>query len=223
MVNLRIIAALAMINLVAGCSQPKIDAPADLLGKKVPLAKGGTAVAFQQACRAVGHACGIEAHDRELWEDPSAPPVDLVDETLERVLSEILARKPSYRVVFEDGVLNLRPNDAGPLDPLAAVIEELEIRDTATHQAIGVLLDRAGIRPSISGGMNDFRPFGRVTIHLKNVSVRQGLNRIAAADGKVMWIVGLSRNPDGRSAATLSVQSLRPPVIPDLNRAKPKK
>lgn len=112
------------------------------------------------------------------------------------VLDEIVRRYPRYKWVLEDGIINLMPKP-GIWDRLrgrefkdSSLDRIVKKFDAENMPATGVaykLCDAAGLPRAIMDAGIVGKP-EMVTVHLKEISLRNSFNRVVKTSGKSMWL-----------------------------------
>jgi hypothetical protein len=100
---------------------------------------------------------------------------------------------PSYRWYFAHGVLNVSPRNIERSDPLEQKLVQFDVRDSSSEDAIKAVYARVGVTFGevypVEFGTLSPPTFGAVTLSLRNLTARDVLNRIVAADGQIIWNV----------------------------------
>lgn len=159
-------------------------------------------------CRLISRPCGVEeGHFGDLAVSSSAAPLTLSKTTPRKVLDAIVERHPGYQWALRDGVINLEPKTRDGEDVLARKLAVAAIRGDSSFKAALDILHLADIPAGYQ--LQGRGRFGRISLELTNVTVREALNAIAKADGQVMWFLTVSQT--GR---TLYMPSWRKSGIP---------
>jgi hypothetical protein len=120
------------------------------------------------------------------------------------ILNSLVSEHPEYQWILDDGIINIAPRKtlgnrtsriragfpAG--SPLDRKIKKLDIVDTYLQDAVSnVICPAAELEcPApllIPGGTPYAEPPRKVSLHLKNVTVRKALNALVRRDGHSMW------------------------------------
>lgn len=133
-------------------------------------------------CQAISVPCGVEESKEESLTD-SGDVVDAAATTPRQILDSIQKKHKSYAWDFSNGMIHLRYTGKG--SPLDQKIPKLAIKDTLSFRAVGEVLKSADIKAGTSL-VGDPR-YGVVSVRGQDISVREALDRIAKADGKVVW------------------------------------
>jgi hypothetical protein len=166
--------------------------------------------AVDQVCQTLSIPCGIENFDGGFVSFFGDKQIDVNGYTGEAVLDQVVRLKPSCQWSFSDGVLNIVPTKIPPDDPLEHKIANFSVIQTDSCRAMGISLRQAGITPGGGGGGSMSRPIcDAITVNLTNVTVREALNRIAKADGKISWIFSWSHSRSGNLMASINILSYR--------------
>lgn len=123
------------------------------------------------------------------------------DYSLRGVLDSIVSSDPRYMWEIKDGVVNVVPDKRLP-SFLAVRISKFEISDVESlREVLSLLLSLPEVREAqrslgsqaVQGGSYAFCPGGcspkekRISISLKDVTVREALNAIARTHGNAVW------------------------------------
>lgn len=116
--------------------------------------------------------------------------------SLKDVLEEIVRVEPSYQWEFDRGVVNLIPRDNYRV--LDSVVPEFDVEKVSKEDAIESLMKKSefmGTQAAFGlemGGSYFDGPCSReppkVSIHLKNASVRTILNEVVRQNGRSTWL-----------------------------------
>ena len=146
-------------------------------------------------CQKIDRPCGLEELEVN---DPSlsAPSggTTIMGQTVRDVLDHITTRAPKYQWAVRKGVINIEPKDRGTENPLDRKLAKVTLKNmSSTRAALHVL--------QLANALGSFQPPGNFRLRkihdleLENVTVREALNAIVAADGQAMWVV-FPRNKD---------------------------
>jgi len=133
--------------------------------------------------------CSFEATDAEdVWNSTDVPKIHLTKTTPAKVLDEILKPYPDYRWVIRNDVVNVEPIRPHKKDVLSRKLDHVRFDGKSSFEASLDTLKQAKIRwawQSVNGTQHG--TFARISLELKNVSVREALNAIVREDGQIMW------------------------------------
>ncbi len=130
--------------------------------------------------------------------------------TVRDCLDRIMRWMPRYRWVIEEGVINILPKPGEEYtengkNPLDWVIKKLEIKHLNSSAARHPIMKAAGLENyylrhgyDYAGGLHTCR---YVDLSLRNVTVREALNRVAKADGKALWVADYWPGKDGETGS----------------------
>lgn len=135
-----------------------------------------------------------------------SPLLEMNDTTPRKVLDEIVRRLPNSRWVVRDGAINVEPRRRNRDDLLGRRLSKFSEHGVSSFRAAMDMFEDAGISISYEE-MGHTRRFGSIDVDLQDVTVRDALNAIVKADGKLMWL--FSVNPDPKHTGTLSFLSDR--------------
>lgn len=141
---------------------------------------------FVAVCRALHTGCGVEVVDGVESLAASNSPLPRANRTARQILDEYVGMRPHDEWALVDGVLNLRPAMRPSPDWLSKKTGTLALRKMDGFQAALELLRRSGARLALYPSQAPFKPVDRT---FKDVTIRQGLNAIAKADGELVWVV----------------------------------
>lgn len=106
---------------------------------------------------------------------------------MKEVLDDVVSRNPEYQWSKANGVINIRPKaESRDLDK---VISNLSINDMTIKDARQKLCEAASLKCKWRIEAGPRQHFAKITLDLKNVSVRDALNRMVEADGMASWSV----------------------------------
>jgi hypothetical protein len=152
--------------------------------------------------------CGFETQSPLFEPVKDAPQRKLNDVTVRQVL-DILTNGPlkDYAWRVDKGVLEMMPK--GVMDKKRSTvlnkrvpsvdIDGLDVQDSVTR-----ICEQAGIAEGPVGRAlqtASWPDYGRVSVHLKDVSVREALNAVVRADGKSGWHLGKDASEPRRISA----------------------
>lgn len=174
-----------------------------------PRARG--AVDFAQVCDMARLGCGLVAPAGERL---SAPEGRIRGETIGALLDRIRAAHPEYEIELADGALNAFPRRDGCLKALARKAGEKKYPIASARMAGYMLLaasgwkDEAAPRLASLKGEDEDASFATIELYAhEGARVRQALNRIAQADGRMMW----TAETDGRKCRAFTFEAWRLP------------
>lgn len=143
---------------------------------------------FIAACRMLNKGCGIEmAHPNDLAATPKTAQQRRAKVSPREILDEHVRKNPAYKWVLREEVVNMEPAKRDGEDVLSRKLDSVSIHGVTGFKAALDVLYQA----KIPGGYEIMgRPprFALLDLELKNVTVREALNAIAKADGKIIWI-----------------------------------
>ena len=135
------------------------------------------------------------------------------DSTFQDELNRIANVKPEYQWAIDNGVFNFFPKFFTP-SPLDISIAEFKVENEQVIQAYRKLLDTPDIKngfarlglhepavqvilggistpPNIGGGSDPPHDPKRITLNLKNTTLREASNAIVRADGQKTWVLSV--------------------------------
>jgi hypothetical protein len=105
--------------------------------------------------------------------------------TLQSELNRMAKVMPDYQWTLDDGVVNFLPKNYAP-SPLDILIADFDAENG---------FSRLGLHePAVQlvfGGGSETKDQRHITVKLKNVTLRQALNRIVKTDGRKVWILSI--------------------------------
>lgn len=139
--------------------------------------------------------------------------IPAADSTFQNELDRIAKLKPQYQWAIDDGVFNFFPNFFTP-SPLDIPITEFKVESEPVMQAYRKLFETPDVKngftrlglhePSVQvivGGVSAPPNVGgvspatnekkRITLNLKNTTLRQASNAIVRADGQKTWVLSV--------------------------------
>lgn len=160
---------------------------------------------FSAVCSKANIPCGIE----ESPEDPISKDSSTLDEgipgdtaaaTIRQILDAIVKLHPSYRWKIDNGVINILPvvgkeSTVGDMPRLDRRIKSLKAKNQPAWGIAYSLCQKADIlrtpespepHPQEMAGPIQFNP-RKISVKLKNVTVREGLNEVVRVDGQAIW------------------------------------
>lgn len=143
---------------------------------------------FVAVCRALHTGCGIEVLDGVESLAASNSPLPRAGRTAREILDQYAAMRPHDEWALVDGVLNLRPATRPSPDYLSMKTGTLEFKKTEGWDAALALLRLTGAKLAL----RIYPPkalLAPVDRTLKDMTIRQGLNALAKADGEFVWVV----------------------------------
>lgn len=164
------------------------------LGLRVPFYYSYSSLEFVSLCKLAKVPCGIElTRSREPGEIKVVQNLGMPNVLVKSVL-EKLVQGPwkGYAWAVNDGVL-----DIGPLDflshrkqsPLDKRLSYVDLTDVKAAIAIEELCERAGVA-SRSKNFEMLASYtGNVSLHLRNVTVREALDAVVRAEGGCLWLI----------------------------------
>lgn len=122
---------------------------------------------------------------------------------LATLLDSSIAEHPKYQWVMDAGVINIVPRDTldnrisriWARNPLDRKIKTLDIVDSTPEEAVSkvvcpeVGLHCVGSPWAPSGPAGVWTPPKKVSLHLKNITVRQALNELVRQEGRSIWLL----------------------------------
>ncbi len=203
---------LLFVTLTSFVCMPKIvlaTDPLDTPEKGFVLIRGGISPTF---CQMTNTPCGWELAAGDDWLSHGKPePMKISSGTLRQQLNQFIAAYPGYSWAVQNGVVNFVPTpdhaiqkDGAPVIDLK--IAALDINDLSVIEAGYKICEAAGLKcgRAIHAGIH--RHYGKVTLHLQNVTLRQAANALVKTDGMSSWMFNF--NPRGNNY-TLLVDSWR--------------
>ena len=126
------------------------------------------------------------------------------DSTLQNELDRISRIKPQYQWVIDDGVFNFFPKYFAP-SPLDISIAEFKVENEPVLKAYRQLFEAPDVKIGFSrlalheptfqlifgGGDSPIENQKRITLDLRNTTLRQASNAIVRADGSKTWILSV--------------------------------
>jgi hypothetical protein len=123
--------------------------------------------------------------------------------TLQSELNRMAKVMPDYQWTLDDGVVNFLPKNYAP-SPLDILIADFDAENVTTIKAYNQLFDTLAVKNGFSrlglhepavqlvfGGGSETKDQRHITVKLKNVTLRQALNRIVKTDGRKVWILSI--------------------------------
>ena len=168
------------IALQTGCA----SSGQSRLKRRIDHYSGLPGLEFQFLCGEIEVPCGFQHRANESL---SKDPLVLNGKTGEEILAQILHRfGDGYSFAFDRGVLNVVPVTESP-----SILDSRLSSFDMDHEPMDVAVDKLNIRlTGASPGkdaMEGTRHMRAGTIHLRNISAREGLNSIVRADGAAVW------------------------------------
>lgn len=140
---------------------------------------------FVALCKKLNKGCGMEvppdgaASKRESRRLKRVSPREILD--------QYISKNPNYKWTEQNGTMNLQPRERKGDDVLSRKLQAVSIHGASGFKACLDVLNQAEISTGyeIMGRPPRFSP---IELELKNVTVRDALNAIAAADGQFIWM-----------------------------------
>ena len=135
-----------------------------------------------------GIPCGVE----ELGADPidkiKVSQLGISSATARELLDLSSRANPRYEWHFSDGMVHIGPRHLprGLVNPLDRTVPSFKADNELSFRASVRLLRQAGIKFG-TGWVGGNPRYSKVSVDLSAVSVREALNAIAKADGRVAW------------------------------------
>lgn len=163
---------------------------------------GGEVVAL---CRAQNRPCGIEEDPSSLAHAPdSVTKIRMRKTTLRKALDQSAKLHPGKRWVVRNGVVNFEPQHRRGADLLSRKLDSVSILGMRTDAAFYLMLKQAGITTSGSFYSGTGPVYAVIDVDMKSVTVRDALNAIAKADGKVVWHFVADKPEESRASFSIS-------------------
>ena len=135
------------------------------------------------------------------------------DSTLQDELHRISVLKPDYQWTFDDEVFNFFPRFFTP-SPLEIPVTEFKVENEPVTQVYSKLFDTPDVKngfirlglheptvqivvggfgppPNVGGVSSSAKDKTRITLNLKNTTLREASNAIVRADGRKTWILSV--------------------------------
>lgn len=143
-----------------------------------------------ELCVKLNRPCGEELAPgyriMKLQDLRQSPELHFKNSTASRILDVISLRYPGHQWAIHDGVLILEPKNRVGEDLLDRRLDYVSILGRSSYEAAKMVFAQAKINVgSIYVGPPML--YGRISVSLKNVTVREALNAIVKADGQAMW------------------------------------
>ena len=156
-------------------------------------------------CRAQNRPCGIEEDPGSSTHAPkSVTKIRIRKTTLRKALDQSAKLHPGKRWVVRNGVVNFEPQYRKGVDLLSRKLDKVSIHGMRTDAAFYLVLKQAGITTSGSFYSGTGPVYGVIDVDMKNVTVRDALNAIAKADGKVVWHFAADKPEESRASFSIS-------------------
>lgn len=163
----------------------------------------GTENEFLSVCSAAMIPCGLEvsAKDEDVGTERRGSGITIGGKSLAAALNEITERHPYYRWRLDrkTGAINMIPRRRAWVakfkgrDPLQLPVSSFSVNEEPSIDAVVKVCMAVGLwptkslRPTMMAGMvGEYR---KISLHSSRATAGDVLNRIAAADGAVLWIV----------------------------------
>jgi hypothetical protein len=186
-----LILSILLIPVICFCAQDET-----VLDRPLQRVTGSTGQDVINACIRLSIPCGLEEIADDNLSKSSSSETAASSQTARGLFDKIVSAHPSYSWDFTNGVIHVRHKTIGAVpfeNPLDRRIPKLVIKNRLSLNAMQDVLKAAGIRAGL--GLAGKPPrYAFVSLTLENVTVREALDRIAKADGKVAWHFTYSRD-----------------------------
>lgn len=145
-----------------------------------------------EVCGKIGVPCGWEVADKDEFIVSTASVLKITGGTVREALDKIVERYPRYVWRLDDGVINFLPKpgesitrDGKPI--LDVIIIDLKLDGVRANMAVKQACEAAGLPCGAVGSAGGRKRHPKISLHLKNVTLRQALNAIVKKDGDAAW------------------------------------
>jgi hypothetical protein len=173
-------------------AMPAQTVDTNLLSKKIEPATALPGQEFFQVCRYAGIPCGFESRRDEATEQQEN--TRLKKGTVREILDSIVQNTwKGYAWRLSDGVIEVMPKAvlAGAPSVLNKRLPEVNIERMFIKEAATKICGEA--RVAVLGGGDIGGAYrkktGEVSLHAKNITVRDALNALVRQDGQSIWMV----------------------------------